>query len=71
MPPRYLLTGGATKRSAIKIEVTLPGIDACKAADSMQLGIFSFERQFIKNINEEKMEEKKFIRLTETVQSAG
>jgi hypothetical protein len=72
LPQRYLLTGGATgERSAIKTDVTLPGIDACKVVDSMQLGILSFERQFIKKINEKKMEEKKFIRLTETVQSAG
>jgi hypothetical protein len=33
------LTGSATERSAIKIAFTLPGIEAYKAADSMQLGV--------------------------------
>jgi len=38
----------------------------------MQLGIlFHLKGQFVENTKEEKMEEKKFIRLTETVQSAG
>ena len=33
------LTGSATERSAIKTAFTLPGIDAYKAAASMQLGV--------------------------------
>ena len=42
LPTRYLLTGCATVRSAIKINTTLLGSDATWAAASMQLDMTFF-----------------------------